>query len=120
MFYVTVIFKHFFHFCFILFSGLGDLVFQDPEDLYRFVEKDNSGMKGAFFCTMCGKKQPTRRDVRNHVESIHFPDMFTYNCDYCHKQFKTKKSKDWHLTSSHKDRSRNAFPGPLSDSTLIP
>ena len=54
-------------------------------------------------CTICHRVQSTRRDVRNHVESIHFPDLFVYECRVCAKKLKTKKSLDWHMSSAHRD-----------------
>jgi len=76
---------------------------QDPDQLYQFVEKDVTVAGSSFYCTICLKKAPTRRDIRNHVESIHFPNMFQYDCQFCDKKLKTKKSKDWHMGSVHKD-----------------
>ena len=76
---------------------------QDPEQLYQFVEKDVSITGSTFYCSICLKKAPTRRDIRNHVESIHFPNAFEYDCPFREKKLKTKKSKDWHMGSAHKD-----------------
>ena len=37
------------------------------------------------------------------MESIHYPDTFVYDCCYCGKKMKTKRARDWHVQSAHKD-----------------
>ena len=41
--------------------------------------------------------------MRNHVESIHYPNAFVYHCQFCGKTLKTKKARDWHMSKNHKD-----------------
>ena len=65
--------------------------------------KNVGGGSSGYICTICQRTQTTRRDVRNHVESIHFPDLFIYECRACAKKLKTKKSLDWHMSSAHRD-----------------
>jgi len=98
---LSLILKH--KFIFVIPGELHGINLQDPDQLYQFVEKDVTVSGSSFYCTICLKKAPTRRDIRNHVESIHFPNMFQYDCQFCDKKLKTKKSKDWHMGSVHKD-----------------
>ena len=74
--------------------------FVDPDQLHQFVDRQDQGL---FFCTICHKTAATRRDVRNHVESIHYPDAFVYDCQFCGKTMRTKKARDWHMSKNHKD-----------------
>ena len=59
----------------------------DPDQLHQFVDRHHQGL---FYCTICEKTAATRRDVRNHVESIHYPNAFVYDCQFCGKTLKTK------------------------------
>ena len=70
------------------------------DQLHQFVDRHHQGL---FYCTLCEKTAATRRDVRNHVESIHYPNAFAYNCQFCGKTLKTKKARDWHMSKNHKD-----------------
>ena len=53
----------------------------DPDQLHQFVDRHHQGL---FYCTLCEKTAATRRDVRNHVESIHYPNAFVYAVSYTH------------------------------------
>jgi len=71
----------------------------DPAELYQYVQHNPEG-KG-FLCTICNKARPKRAEVRHHVEAIHFPDSFCYQCQHCDKQFRSKNALKVHTTSSH-------------------
>ena len=43
-------------------------------------------------CNICGKEDSHIRNLRNHIESVHFPGYFSYTCDHCKKTFKTKNA----------------------------
>ena len=45
-------------------------------------------------CFQYANKSAT--NVRNHIESKHFPGMISYQCDWCRKVFSTKQSMDKH------------------------
>jgi len=68
-----------------------------PEDLLQFVLPGETG----FVCSYCAKVFPNKRDVRNHLESIHFPNYFTYSCEQCGKEFKSLNSRNIHITRNH-------------------
>jgi len=85
-------------------------VFEDPNQLYQFVDRlAGAGGPGRFFCTICRKTATTRRDVRNHVESIHYPDAFEYDCSVCGKKMTTRKARDVHMGKFHKDLGGKGF-----------
>ena len=61
----------------------------NPEDFNQYVLSQGNGK---YSCSMCDFTQSRPSHVRNHVESIHFPHTFTYNCPVCGKDFGTKKA----------------------------
>jgi len=64
--------------------------------LYEYIVKFPEGGPGANKCTICGKTSTNRSNLRNHVENIHFPGMFTYQCKYCHETFTTRNFLNMH------------------------
>ena len=52
------------------------------EDFDKYVAKEP--FEKGYYCTLC---QMFRKrgipDVRNHIESKHFPNTFSYNCELC-------------------------------------
>jgi len=75
-------------------------VFSSPEELFQYVVKHP--VKG-YQCSICEKyKSPARVNVRNHVESKHFPNTFEYACEYCGKIMYSKNYKDTHISMNHK------------------
>ena len=72
--------------------------FSSPQDFEQHMISD--GM-GSFTCKLCDYTK-TRTHVRNHVESIHFPNTFTYNCDICGKEFGTNNAFSVHRKRMHK------------------
>jgi len=79
-------------------KGLG----RDPEELLVYVTENtdlNSDMK--WMCKICGKAGLNRRDIRNHVESLHFPDTFAYQCKICFMTMKSRKALDNHKYRKH-------------------
>eukprot|EP00092_Neocalanus_flemingeri_P006576 GFUD01007090.1.p1 GENE.GFUD01007090.1~~GFUD01007090.1.p1 ORF type:complete len:333 (-),score=84.83 GFUD01007090.1:130-1128(-) len=85
-------------------KGLG----RDPEELLVYVTENtdlNSDMK--WMCKICGKPGLNRRDIRNHVESLHFPDMFAYQCKICHMTMKSRKALDNHKYRKHPKEQHN-------------
>ena len=77
--------------------------FTDPSQLDQFVEK-NLG-DGRWQCTICKDFSNTGKNhVRNHVESKHFPNTFSYNCPFvqCGKVFYTFQAIQKHKSREHK------------------
>jgi len=83
--------------------------FQDPSELLQFVSKATSDQgKSNFVCTICKTfSHLYRTNVRNHVESKHFPNMFSYECEHCGQTFPSKNSLQIHRHRVHKPKSQN-------------
>jgi len=79
--------------------------FQDPSDLLQFLRKDKQDQK--YYCTFCEKfSHKLSSCTRNHVESQHFPNYFTYSCDLCDMTFGTKTTLNLHRSRKHNPRNR--------------
>ncbi len=76
---------------------------EDPRDLHAYVIEDTAG--SGFSCTLCGRTGVSRRDMRNHVESVHFPNMFTYECALCAVKLSSRKALDNHKYRHHRSTS---------------
>ena len=75
--------------------------FQDPSELLQFVRRDPCDLK--YHCTLCNKfSHKNSYCSRNHVESHHFPNMFTYACDQCDMTFSSKSNYSMHRSRKHK------------------
>ena len=74
--------------------------FQDPKELLQFVRRDPDNKK--YYCTLCEKfSQKVITLTRNHVESQHFPDTFSYPCDMCGDVLTTNTKLMHHRTRKH-------------------
>jgi len=75
--------------------------FQDPSELLQFVRRDPLDQK--FHCTLCEKfSHKVKPLARNHVESQHFPNTFSYPCDQCEESFDAKSKFNLHRQRKHK------------------
>ena len=72
------------------------------QDLHEYSRKITEGENfGKFRCNLCGKISPKRKDSFQHVESIHFPGSYEYQCDQCDEKFDTKCRWRFHRTTVH-------------------
>ena len=76
--------------------GLDCLSLAGDKALYEYIVKFPEGGPGANKCTICGKTSTNRSNLRNHVENIHFPGMFTYQCKLCSETFTTRNFLNMH------------------------
>ena len=83
--------------------------FQDPSELLQFVAKETSDLgKTKYVCTLCNKfSHLYRTNVRNHVESKHFPNVFSYECEHCGESFSSKSIVQQHRHKMHKPKSQD-------------
>ena len=84
----------------IILSEFSGQSFQDPKELLQFVRKDPIDKK--YYCSICEKfahKGVTL--TRNHVESQHFPNTFSYPCDLCEDVLTTKSNFMLHRSRKH-------------------
>ena len=54
-------------------------------------------------CTICGKECAQKVNLAKHVESVHFPNSFSYECKYCGQTFNTKNKLYVHVQRTHKN-----------------
>jgi len=85
------------------------LSFQDPSELLQFVARDSSEPgKPKYVCTLCNKfGHQSKTNVRNHVESKHFPNVFSYTCEQCGQSFPSKNNVQLHRSRVHKPKSQD-------------
>ena len=57
---------------------------------------------GSTTCKLCHYNAKTKSIASLHIESIHFPDLFTYNCQYCDQISNTRKALRIHMSRYHK------------------
>jgi len=80
-------------------AGKGD--FKSLEDFDQFISEN--GQQGGKACGICYQyNSNVTRDLRNHIESKHFPNTFNYRCLICGLNLTTNKA-----FSNHKSRCKN-------------
>ena len=76
------------------------VVIEDPKDLLQYVRKDLED--GRYYCTFCDQfSHRYSSGARNHVESQHFPNMFSYPCTDCDMVFSNKSNFALHRSRKH-------------------
>jgi len=72
---------------------------KDPlEDLKKYIVRKGL-VPECGICFQYSNKSST--NVRNHIESKHFPGMFSYKCDWCDKIYNSKQAVDKHRIRTH-------------------
>lgn len=66
-----------------------------PEDFKKYIQRDESGPHCGI-CLQFYNRSVT--NVRNHIESKHFPNSFSYTCRKCCINVSTKVALDRHMT----------------------
>ena len=69
-----------------------------------YIEKDPASGPKSHRCTICGKTGNDRSNLRRHVESVHFPESFQFDCKYCGKVYNAKNSLYVHISTYHRDQ----------------
>jgi DNA-directed RNA polymerase subunit RPC12/RpoP len=70
--------------------------------LNQYIEKIDVSGSAKFKCTLCGKLNGQKAHTENHIESIHFPGTFVYNCKYCGLRVAGRNKLYMHVNQSHK------------------
>jgi len=85
-------------------ANVAGVSFQDPSELLQYVERDLSDTsRTKYVCNICKNFfHQGRNNVRNHVESKHFPNLFVYKCDLCEKTVPSKASLQMHKHKAHR------------------
>jgi len=79
----------------------GDEQIKEPSDLFQFVAFD--GVDGKHFCQICKKfSHKSRSNARNHVEAVHYANLFAYSCQICGQTVGSKNALNIHMTRMHK------------------
>ena len=74
----------------------------DPADLLQYSVKNE--LLGIYQCTLCSEfSHKSRANVRNHIESKHFPNSFSYPCHFCEKILPSHQSLLKHKSVYHKN-----------------
>jgi len=71
-------------------------VITKPEDFDSFISLNEHGIPRCGVCYMFSHS--AKSNVRNHIESKHFPNTFTYTCPVCAKTLTSKKSLQNHAS----------------------
>ena len=79
--------------------------FQDPSELLQFVQETASSDK-KYKCSSCNYAHNVKANVRNHVESVHYPNSFQYPCNQCDKLFPSKNNVQLHRSRIHKQKNK--------------
>jgi len=61
-----------------------------PSELNRYMVRNDENIPTCGICFKFSNKTTTC--VRNHIEAIHFPNIFIYSCPICAVQFNTKNA----------------------------
>ena len=69
-----------------------------PEDFEQFIHRVGAG---PYVCQICSYQQARFEVVKNHVESKHFPDTFTYPCPSCDAVLGTNTALKRHQQRHH-------------------
>jgi len=69
--------------------------FTSPEEFVKFVTRNDGGVPTCGICFQFSNQAIV--NVRNHIESKHFPNSFTYNCPKCQIMKNTKKALEIHV-----------------------
>ena len=55
-----------------------------------------------FTCKLCFKAYARKFDLMSHIESVHFPNEFVYECEYCEAEFSNRNKRRRHMNVVHK------------------
>ena len=74
-------------------------------DLHAYSKKLTEGEnKGKFQCSLCGKISNRKEFAFRHVENIHFPGSYEYECNQCGEKFDTKNKVYQHRSLVHNSK----------------
>ena len=75
------------------------------QDLHGYSSKITEGENiGKFQCNLCGKISRDRTTSFRHVEALHFPGSFEYECDQCDEKFDTNDKWRKHRSRVHSNK----------------
>ena len=75
------------------------------QDLHGYSSKITEGENiGKIQCNLCGKISINKWKAFEHVEAIHFPGSYEYECDRCDRKFDTKHKWYIHRSRVHSSK----------------
>jgi len=83
-------------------EGNKGTLFERNKALEAYVTKDV--VDNAFKCNICGLKATRAAKVKDHLEAVHFPNTYRYECEYCSSVFYSRNAHRVHLSAKHRDR----------------
>jgi len=86
-------------------GGKGSISIEErPAFLDQHIDKvvDDRTHKKQFMCRLCSKVHAQKIHCQNHLESIHFPEMFIYSCNHCGMTFNGRNKLYVHVSLTHK------------------
>ena len=75
----------------------------DTDVLHSHIDKLPTETGWKYSYTLCGKENVQKANVVKHVESVHFPNLFSYQCKFWEKQFTASNSLYAHVSRNHKN-----------------
>ena len=77
-----------------------------PEDFDKYIIPNQTA--GGHSCSVCLQfTHVAKSNVRNHIESRHFPNSFVYNCAHCGHNLGTKKALQRHKARCKSGQEQN-------------
>ena len=69
-----------------------------PQDLDQFLLTSEDG---SYYCGICHQAMRDRSNIKRHIESKHFPNVFSYQCPECSHVVGTKQALLKHKNRIH-------------------
>ena len=73
----------------------------NEEALYKYIEVFTTDPR-IYRCTICGHTSKLKQNLWVHVENIHYPGIFSHQCDQCLSTFPTKTKLSAHMSKEHR------------------
>ncbi len=68
----------------------------------KMTEAYSTFNQGSWYCSICHFTSKKKTNVREHIESKHINDGFSYICRFCPKTYKSRNSLRFHVGNYHK------------------
>ena len=88
---------------FLILFSLGQIT--KPEDFDKYIVPNVSGVNSCSICHVFS--HVAKSNVRNHVESKHFPNTFFYNCNICNKVCNSRQALQQHRSKKCAKKIKN-------------
>ena len=79
-----------------IFIDLGYITKSQDMDQYVTSAED-----GSYYCEICNQASRKKDNLRRHIESKHFPNVFSYQCSECYVSLGTREALQRHRQKCH-------------------